>query len=317
MYGATCSVLQKIIVDGSTYSQRGDADSAYNTLTSFEFILILHLIKEIMGITDVLCQALQKQSQDIVNAVQLVQSTKILIQNLRDDGWEDLLKNVKSFCEQHDILVPDFTASYIARQGRSRHQKDQITVEHHFRVEIFFVTIDKQLQKLNSRFNDQAMDLLSLSSALIPKDNYKNFDIDSICTLIDKYYPKDFTEQEKVNLPFQLRHFILDARQQPELKNLSTIPELCRCLAETKKSEVYYLIDRLIRLILTLPVSTATTERSFSAMKIMKTRLRNKMEDEFLANSLVIYIEREIAESFSSDLIIDDFKSLKERRAAL
>ena len=41
------------------------------------------------------------------------------------------------------------------------------------------------------------------------------------------------------------------------------------------------------------------------------------MEDEFLANSLVIYIEREIAESFSSDLIIDDFKSLKERRAAL
>ena len=102
---------------------------------------------------------------------------------------------------------------------------------------------------MNSRFNDQAMDLLSLSSALIPKDNYKNFDIDNICTLIDKYYPKDFTEQEKVNLPFQLRHFILDARQQPELKNLSTIPKLSRCLVETKKSEVYYLINRLIHLI--------------------------------------------------------------------
>ncbi|XP_029153234.1 uncharacterized protein [Arachis hypogaea] len=33
MYGATLAVLQKIIVDGSTYSQRGDACSAYNTLT--------------------------------------------------------------------------------------------------------------------------------------------------------------------------------------------------------------------------------------------------------------------------------------------
>ena len=126
--------------------------------------------------------------------------------------------------------------------------------------------------------------------------------------------------KEKVNLPFQLRHFIIDARQQLELKNLSAIPELCRCLAETKKkkkSEVYYLIDRLIRLILTLPVSTATTERSFSTMKIMKTKLRNKMEDEFLTNSMVIYIERKIAESFNSDLIIDDFKSLKKRKAAL
>ncbi len=82
-------------------------------------------------------------------------------------------------------------------------------------------------------------------------------------------------------------------------------------MIETEKSERYHLIDRLIRLVLTLPVSTATTERAFSAMKIVKTRLRNKMEDEFLANSLVVYIEREIAESFNLDSILDDFVSLK------
>jgi len=81
-----------------------------------------------------------------------------------------------------------------------------------------------------------------------------------------------------------------------------------------RKIRVYYLIDRLIRLILTLPVSTATTERAFSAMKIVKTRLRNKMEDEFLADNLVVYIEKEISESFNSDLILDDFVSLRARR---
>jgi hypothetical protein len=70
----------------------------------------------------------------------------------------------------------------------------------------------------------------------------------------------------------------------------------------------------LIRLILTLPVSTATTERAFSAMKIIKTRLRNKMEDDFLANSLVIYIEMEIAEIFDLDSILDDFVLLKDRK---
>ncbi|XP_057745643.1 uncharacterized protein LOC130963557 [Arachis stenosperma] len=230
---------------------------------------------------------------------------------MRDDRWEELLQNVKSFCEQHDILIPDLTASYVARQGRLRHQKDHITVEHYFRVEIFLVTIDKQLQELNNRFNDQAMDLLSLSSTLMPKDVFKNFDIAKISTLVDNYYSEDFTEQEKINLPFQLQHFILDVRQHPTMKNLSTIHELYRCLAETKKLKVYYLIDRLIRLILTLPVFTATIERSFSAMKIINTRLRNKMEDDFLVDSLVIYIEKEIAEKFSSDSIIEDFKSLK------
>ena len=137
MYDATDLVLENIIVDGSTYSQRGDVDNAYKSLTSFEFILILYLMREIIGITEVLCQTLQQQSQDIVNVMCLVCSTKGVIQNLRE--------NVTSFCEKHDIEVPNFRASYVARQGRSHHQKDHITMEHYLRVEIFFVTIDKQL----------------------------------------------------------------------------------------------------------------------------------------------------------------------------
>lgn len=128
------------------------------------------------------------------------------------------------------------------------------------------------------------------------------------------YYPFDFTEQEKINLRFQLKHFELDVPNHPKLQNLSSIRELCRGLVETEKSKTYHLIDRLIRLVLTLPVSTTTSEQAFSAMKIVKTRLRNKMEDEFLANNLIVYIEREIVENFSSDSILDDFSSLKERK---
>ncbi|GAV76339.1 LOW QUALITY PROTEIN: hypothetical protein CFOL_v3_19814 [Cephalotus follicularis] len=85
LYNPTCTVLGKIIEDGSTYSQRGEACVAYDLLTSFEFVFILHLLKEIMEITDILCQALQ-QKQDIVNAMHLVAGTKTLIQNLRENG---------------------------------------------------------------------------------------------------------------------------------------------------------------------------------------------------------------------------------------
>lgn len=68
---------------------------------------------------------------------------------------------------------------------------------------------------------------------------------------------------------------------------------------ETRKSHCYNLIDSLIRLILTLPASTATTQKAFSAMKIVKTSHRNKMGDGFLVNYLVVHIEKEIAEIFS------------------
>jgi hypothetical protein len=98
---------------------------------------------------------------------------------------------------------------------------------------------------------------------------------------------------------------------------MSSITNLCQELVKTEKLKIYPLIDRLIRLILTLPVSTAITERVFSAMKIVKTRLRNRMEDDFLANYLIVYIEKEIAEKFIIDMIIDDFYSMKKRRTQL
>jgi hypothetical protein len=59
-------------------------------------------------------------------------------------------------------------------------------------------------------------------------------------------------------------------------------------------------------LLLTLPVSTATTERVFSTMNIIKTRLRNKIEDEFLTDSLKLFIEKEIATTLSTNSIIDE-----------
>jgi hypothetical protein len=68
---------------------------------------------------------------------------------------------------------------------------------------------------------------------------------------------------------------------------------------------------------LILPVSTTTTERAFSAMKIVKTKLCNRMKDDFLANYLIVYIVKEIDERFTIDMIIEDFYSMKERQAQL
>ncbi|CAL5397421.1 unnamed protein product [Camellia sinensis] len=59
MFSATCAVLRNIINDGSKLNQRAEADGVYDSITSFEFVFILHLMRDIMEITDDLCQALQ------------------------------------------------------------------------------------------------------------------------------------------------------------------------------------------------------------------------------------------------------------------
>ena len=55
MFSATCFVLLNIIEDGTNAFQWGDVDAAYEAMTTFEFVFILHFMKEIMAITDILC----------------------------------------------------------------------------------------------------------------------------------------------------------------------------------------------------------------------------------------------------------------------
>jgi len=104
----------------------------------------------------------------------------------------------------------------------------------------------------------------------------------------------------------QLKYYQIDVIHHKSFQNISTISELYREWAETNKSQHYHLIDKLIRFILTLSVSTATTEQTLSAMKYVKIMLRNKMEDEFLEDSMMIYIIRELVEDIDSDPIIDE-----------
>jgi len=75
----------------------------------------------------------------------------------------------------------------------------------------------------------------------------------------------------------------------------------------------YHLIDRLIRLILTLPVFKTTTEREFPTIRLVKTRLHYKMDD-FLADNLVVYKKKEIVMDFTIDMIMDEFYSIKDHR---
>jgi hypothetical protein len=111
-----------------------------------------------------------------------------------------------------------------------------------------------------------------------------------------------------------LDHYKLDVPKHSDFQNMSTLSELCRGLAISGKSKIYNLIDRLICRVLTLFVSTATTERAFSAMKLVKTKLRSRIEDEFLADHLVVYIEKEIAKDFMTEMIMDEFYSMKNLR---
>ncbi|GKB87969.1 zinc finger MYM-type protein 1-like protein [Tanacetum coccineum] len=235
------------------------------------------------------------------------------IQNVQRPGDTRWSLHFRSICSLMSLYGPAYVVlSDIAVTGSMTSQKGDASycLEHLLSFDFIIVMhIMKEIIEITDKLYN--IELLRLTVALDPK---KSFNIDDICKLVMKFYPSDFTSQEKIQLNGELQHYELDVRNHPRLKKVSKLSALCKCLHETGKSKSYPLVDRLIRLILTLPVSTASSERAFSAMKIVKTRLRTKMSDDYLKHCLIIYIEREISNTFTTDMIIDAFNSRKKRR---
>jgi hypothetical protein len=119
MFNVVSLVLQNIAADSSVSANRADRDTSFSYLTSFEFIFILCMMRDILEITEYLDQALQKKTQDIVNAIRLVYSTKTLLEQLRsDNGWENFICKVIDFCMNHGISISNFDEIYILCGGR-------------------------------------------------------------------------------------------------------------------------------------------------------------------------------------------------------
>lgn len=64
------------------------------------------------------------------------------------------------------------------------------------------------------------------------------------------------------------------------------------------------LVYRLLNLVLILPIATATVERCFSAMKIVKTYRRNRIGDQFLNDCLVCFVEKDVFETITNEIVI-------------
>ena len=104
------------------------------------------------------------------------------------------------------------------------------------------------------------MELLRLSSALEPREALNSFRISDLCLLVKKFHPQDFTDYDKQVLEKDLYHYEHNVDQDPEFKKLKSLFELCQWLVRTRNSEYYKLVYRMVRLVLTLLISTATIE---------------------------------------------------------
>ena len=82
-------------------------------------------------------------------------------------------------------------------------------------------------------------------------------------------------------------------------------------MVEMKKNVSYPLVYSLMTLALILLVATATVEKAFSVMNIIKNWLHNQIGDQWMNDCLVTYIEKDIFKSIKYEEIMKRFQNMK------
>ena len=122
-----------------------------------------------------------------------------------------------------------------------------------------------------------------------------------------KLYPHDFDSGNSRDLSHELGLYIFDVRDDDRFSNMQTIAELSQKMVATRKHERNPMVYGLLKLVLVY--ATATVERCFSAMKIVKTYLRNRIGDSYMSNSLICYIEK-----VTNEAVVRRFMKMQGRR---
>ena len=93
-----------------------------------------------------------------------------------------------------------------------------------------------------------------------------------------------------------------------------SIDKLQEFFTKNNLKNLFPSILMLFRIYLTIPISSASPERSFSCLKRIKSYLRNSMNQERLSDLALLNIEKEEISNINLNRIVDIFVSVKDRK---
>ena len=125
-----------------------------------------------------------------------------------------------------------------------------------------------------------------------------------------------YTDVVSEDLLYELKH--LKAFHSSNFGNQFLKPlDLLNKITSLNLESVFPYISIALRILLTLPLTVASAERSFSKLKLIKNYLRSNMGQERLVDLAILGIESDLAKSVDFASIIDLFAAEKARRVAL
>lgn len=303
---------------------RNTATSLAKKLKNYQFICCLVTWHMILFRINLVSKKLQEVDFDISKALELISSTKDCFKETRtDDGFEKILVDCREVAEMIDV-EPTFPE---VSQLRPRNKKKMFSYESEdervldpkaaFRSNFFFRVLDQTISSLSERFEqlhkyDQLFGFLHPRSII---SNSNNEDILKSCKDLHLALTDDqHSDIDGVQL-FQEIKFVKSMIEKGKQKdNIKSPVDILNFITEYGLVENFPNLTVALRIMLTLPVSVATGERTFSKLKIIKNYLRSSMSQERLVGLAMMSIEFSVLEKINIDKIVSEFANKKSRK---
>ncbi|XP_036973754.1 zinc finger MYM-type protein 1 [Acanthopagrus latus] len=264
--------------DGETIAMASGFDLWLSKASTY-FLLMVY--DGIFNVTDALFRVLQNKAMDIGVCCARVRDTMCALSNQRDqfDSLYDRFEQKKN-----ELKLTD-------NSRRTQSPRDE-------RRMIYTSVLDNITEQLKARFDNlNELAFLGLVDSKKFSEMSANFDTEKLNSLSKyaRFFDQVRLQSDLVGLycsqlvqgmsPAQLLSFLKDNDLQ------ETVPEA----------------TKLLKLVLTIPATTASVERTFSALKRIKTYNRNRMHQDRLSALALISIEKERLMTLQNAANKDDF----------
>jgi hypothetical protein len=293
-----------------------DAQGLVSALEKFETLVGMVIWHDILFVVNMVSKKLQEKIVCIDATIKHIEGVISFFKTFRDNGFDKSIESAKAIASGMGI-EPIFR---IKRQSKRKRHFDEINDDEEelqlsaiesFRVNYFLVVVDAAIASLEDRF-EQLNAFAKVFGFLFNSKNLKSLDDSNLqnnCTT----FAQTFTHNKACDV--DLDDFV------SELKVLQvTLPDdlsALEILQFVTTADCYPNVSVAYRILLTIPVTVASAERSFSKLKLLKNCLRSTMLQDRLNGLATCCIEKDILESIDLETIINDFASRNARRSFL
>ncbi|XP_010513617.1 PREDICTED: uncharacterized protein LOC104789647 [Camelina sativa] len=314
--------LFHLAVNSDNPKIRSEAESLAMSEThgigSFEFLFGMIIWYELLFVVNKVSKLLQSEDMDIDIAIAQLKGLICFFRNYRDTGFQAAKIEAERIAV--DMNIDPVFLGKVKRSSKKKRYHDEepekngenviLTLEEDFRINYFIKIVDQGLVSFETRF-DQLQSYEKTFGFLFDLKKLKLADDDKLkasCANLEVFLKHD-THYDIDGNDLFLELKLLKGSLPKDIKKVVEVLDFLK-----QMESCYPNTWTTYRIMMTIPVSVASAERSFSKLKLIKSYLRSTMSQDRLNGLAMMSIERSLAAKLDYETLIDEFATKLQRR---